>query len=554
MLVPPRLLCKGALVAVFILTTNAYAQSGDGTRLGANSGDNAFGGQHTSGVIARVGIQRLPIGCHSAGKPTDPVPWTSASGSAWCSLASQEPNIDGLMILVNWKTLQPQAYDEPLRSYYIDNAIYSLAHPERQSIHLAILAGVNSPAWFISSSTSPGASFPNSFGSGRCEPSAGGPTQGGTPGKIWNVFSFNGRPLPMPNPFGSNSCLFTALDNVVQKLGQTGDYRRPSTSPYPQPLAPYDDLYYNSAPGKLGFVHTTRPTPTMNKIIGHISVLGPHSYDAESVLCETAADCENVSDNPKNGPNFQLWKSLEADDLSMEAAIEDAQKKAIDIYATRFPSTFWTVDLVERQMPFFSPDGKGCGVKNNPYPPTGPGPRANDASDCLGKLRTNLIAYIEASYPLHGGVQNNSLGANPESRATHPVWRQTALAGQGPPLNPVKLFVGLQVDAPRTFYPIGNSRTFEALRNADQTAVNLAKQMLPRYSKVDFIEFYDVDIANNFSVPLVNGSRSMRSRNVDKSASAINDDPNGESSGGFMYVPLMDAHLSLRGTSQKPPK
>ncbi|SPE26825.1 hypothetical protein SBA3_1310011 [Candidatus Sulfopaludibacter sp. SbA3] len=46
-----------------------------------------------------------------------------------CSIATQETNIDGLVVLVNWKTLQPDAYDEPLSSYYIDNAIYSMAHP-----------------------------------------------------------------------------------------------------------------------------------------------------------------------------------------------------------------------------------------------------------------------------------------------------------------------------------------------------------------------------------------------------------------------------------------
>jgi len=47
-----------------------------------------------------------------------------------------------------------------------------------------------------------------------------------------------------------------------------------------------------------------------------------------------------------------------ADDLPMEAAIESAQKQFIDIYAKHYPSTDWTADMVERQMPFFSPDHK----------------------------------------------------------------------------------------------------------------------------------------------------------------------------------------------------
>jgi hypothetical protein len=149
----------------------------------------------------------------------------------------------------------------------------------------------------------------------------------------------------------------------------------------------------------------------MNKMIGHVSVLGPHSYDGESVLCHEEAGCQNLTDNPNNGYNYNLWRSLISNDLSMEAAIEDAQKQTSDIYAKHSPSTNWTVDLVERQMPFFSPDRKGCALPSNPYPPTGPGKDANDGSDCFGKLRTNLIAYIQAKYPQHGGGQNNSLGA-----------------------------------------------------------------------------------------------------------------------------------------------
>jgi hypothetical protein len=531
---------RTAVVAALLLPTGAQAQTRDGEVAHASGRDidPAQRGQHTSGVIARVGIEQLPVGCISAGKATGPAAWANAAGDAKCSIASQQDNVDGLMIIVRWSTLQPGEFDDPLRSYYIDNAIYSLAHPERQSIHLAVLAGTNSPNWLMSG---PGRAFQDKFGAGTCDPTGSGrPPSIGAPGKIWSAFSFKGKSEPMPNPFGSNSCLFTALDNLVEKLGQTGAYDRPSTPLYPKPLAPYDDLYYDAAPDRPGFVHTTRPTATMNKIVGHVSALGPHSYDAESVLCETERDCDSA------GPNYKLWTSLQPDDSAMEAAIEDAQKKAIDIYAKYFPSTYWTVDLVQRQMPFFSPTG--CKVTVGLYRPTAPGPggHANDASDCLGKLRTNLISYIQASYPQHGGIQNNSLSPKSGELASHPVWQQTALAAQAPPFNPVKLFAGLQVTAPQTFYPPGE-KTFQQLQGSDQMAVNLAKHMVEGYSGVDFIEFYDVEIANNFSVPTVKGQCTERSHYVNSPPSAINDAANGLTFGGFMHVPLTDAHRSLRG-------
>ena len=43
---------------------------------------------------------------------------------------------------------------------------------------------------------------------------------------------------------------------------------------------------------------------------------------------------------------------------------------------------------------------------------------------------------------------------------------------------------------------------------------------------------------------------SLPSATVNKPISALNDDPNGITSGGFMYVPLTDAHLSLRRNTQ----
>jgi hypothetical protein len=490
--------------------------------------------QRTSGVIARVGIEDYPVGCNSStGIATDQHPWTNGS-SSHCSIASQQENVDGLMILIQWSTLQPDRYGEPLSSYYIDNAIYSLAHPERQHIHLAVLAGTHSPVWLTS--TDSRASFPDRYAGGICKPSAGGPSPQGAPGTVWNTFYFTGLISPlksMPNPFGTNSCLFTALDDLVYKLGRSGQYNYPRTStPYPRPLAPYDNLYYDAAPGRTGFVHTNTPTATMNKIIGHVSALGPHSYDGESVLCHVEADCESISYNTSNGYNFGLWQSLYDDDFSMEGAIESAQKRTIDIYAVNFPTTFWTVDLVERQMPFFQPDGMGCRVVPNAYPPTGPGPGASDASDCFGKLRTNIINYIQAYYPSRGGVQNNSLG-RPGDMAQHPVWMQTALAAQDPPLNPVRLFVGLQVGAPEGFYQ-GDS-TFAEFEADAQTAVNRAKQMVTNYRPVNFIEFYDVDITNSNPV------------NIPPPSSPINDAPDGVASGGYLYVPLTDAHQNLPG-------
>jgi hypothetical protein len=198
-------------------------------------------GQHTHGVLSRVGIEQYPVGCNGPGTATDPQPWTNSTGERRCSTASREDNIDGLVVLVNWRTLQPKSYDDPLKSYYIDNAIYSLAHPERQSIRLGILTGTRSPDWLITTNF-PTVIFPDAFGPGHCNPSSGGPIVAGGPGLIWSKFSLNGNVLAMPNPFGSNTCFLTALDNVVRKLGQTGDYDYPVTN-YQQPLAPYDDLY-----------------------------------------------------------------------------------------------------------------------------------------------------------------------------------------------------------------------------------------------------------------------------------------------------------------------
>jgi hypothetical protein len=484
--------------------------------------------RRTSGVIARVGIEDYPVGCSGTGTATDQQPWTDSSRRGHrCSIASQQDNVDGLMILVQWKTLQPHAYNEPLDTYYIDNAIYSLAHPERQHIHLAVLAGTHSPGWLITAA--PSAPFPDRFAGGMCNPSAGGPPSSSVPGKIWNNFYFsNLSPAmkPMPNPFGSNSCLFTALDDLVYKLGRGGPYDYLPVPPYAQSLAPYDNLYFDSAPGRMGFVHSYAPTPSMNKVIGHVSALGPHSYDGESVLCHAEVDCETSSTT-----NFALWQSLQADDFSMEAAIESAQKKTIDIYAQHFPNTFWTVDLVERQMPLFQADGKGCKVPLNQYPPVAGGA---DASDCFGKLRTNLIDYIQAYYPRRGGVQNNSLG-RPGGVAQHPVWTQTALAGQLPPLNPVRLLVGLQAGQPDGFY-LGDA-SFADFESDAQQPVDRAKQMVQNYRPVDFIEFYDVDIAGT--------------NTVNKSPSAINDARDGIMSGGYLYVPLTDAHESLPGTGAR---
>ncbi len=525
------------LLAALLFTTNARSQDSD-----PRDRDDIHWGQHTAGVLSRVGIEQYPVGCSGPGGPADPKPWSNAAGERSCSKATEEDNVDGLVVLVNWRTLQPDYYDEPLKSYYIDNIIYSMVHPERQSIRLGVLTGIRSPDW-LETNSFPSVIFPDAFGPGMCDPSAGGPSMAGAPGAIWNTWSIGGNPHSMPNPFGSNTCFLTALDNVVRKLGQTGDYFYPVTPPYPQPLAPYDDLYYDSAPGREGFVHTNAPTRTMNKIIGHVSVLGPSSYDDESVLCQLETECENTA---ANAPNVNLWQSLEPDDFSMEAAIEDAQKKAIDIYARHFPATYWTVDLTERQMPFFTADG--CRVSDNPYPPTSKAIDAADSSDCFGKLRTDLIDYIEARYFWHGGVQNNSLSADPTQLANHPVWKQTALAAQGPPLNPVKLFAGFEVGQPADFYKSGDL-LFKDFEADDQGAVNLAKQMLPCYRQVDFIEFYDVDIANDFALAPIDGSTPATLIQVNKPISALNDDPNGVTSGGFMHVPLTDAHFSLRANN-----
>ncbi len=152
----------------------------------------------------------------------------------------------------------------------------------------------------------------------------------------------------------------------------------------------------------------------------------------------------------------------------------------------------------------------------------------------LGNCGRNLISYIQTYYPSRGGVQNNSLG-RPGGVAQHPVWTQTALAAQLPPLNLVRVFVGLQVGQPDGFY-MGDA-SFADFESDDQIAVDRAKQMAQNFRPVDFIEFYDVDITGT--------------NEVDKTPSAINDAPDGITSGGYMYVPLADAHESLPGTGDR---
>ena len=65
--------------------------------------------------------------------------------------------------------------------------------------------------------------------------------------------------------------------------------------------------------------------------------------------------------------------------------------------------------------------------------------------------------------------------------------------------------------------------------------VNRAKQMVTNYRPVNFIEFYDVDITNSNPV------------NIPPPSSPINDAPDGVASGGYLYVPLTDAHQNLPG-------
>ena len=166
--------------------------------------DDVHWGQHTAGVLSRVGIEQYPVGCNGPGSPTDPKPWANAGGDRRCSKDTEEQNVDGLVVLVNWRDLQPDTFNEPLKSYYIDNAIYSMAHPERQSIRLGVLTGIRSPDWLTTTSY-PGVTFPDAFGAGMCHPSAGGPTKSGSPGTIWNTWSLAGNPHSMPNPFGSNT-------------------------------------------------------------------------------------------------------------------------------------------------------------------------------------------------------------------------------------------------------------------------------------------------------------------------------------------------------------
>jgi hypothetical protein len=113
-----------------------------------------------------------------------------------------------------------------------------------------------------------------------------------------------------------------------------------------------------------------------------------------------------------------------------------------------------------------------------------------------------------------------------------------------PPLNPVKLFAGFEVGQPGSFYRPGDV-LFDDFQADDQAAVNLAKHMLVCYRQVDFIEFYDVDIANNFALAPIDGSTPSVFVQVNKPITALNDDPYGITSGGFMHAPLSDAHFSL---------
>jgi len=103
-----------------------------------------------------------------------------------------------------------------------------------------------------------------------------------------------------------------------------------------------------------------------------------------------------------------------------------------------------------------------------------------------------------------GDVQNNSPGA---------------LAAQPPPLNPFKLFSGFEVGQPNSFYLSGDT-TFQQFQNDAQTAVNAAKYLLNGYVPVSFIEFYDADIASNFTFPALDGTMSPGSLHVNQPVSA----------------------------------
>jgi hypothetical protein len=116
----------------------------------------------------------------------------------------------------------------------------------------------------------------------------------------------------------------------------------------------------------------------------------------------------------------------------------------------------------------------------------------------------------------------------------------------------VKLFTGFEVGQPASFYN-SSDILFQDFEADDQSAVNLAKQMVTCYGPVDFIEFYDVDIANDFVLAPIDGSIPPIQVHVNKPHTALNDDPNGVTSGGFMYVPLSDAHFSLGDDSWSNP-
>jgi hypothetical protein len=105
-------LVGATLLAGLLFTTNARCQDPV-----SHDRDEIHWGQHTAGVLSRVGIEQYPVGCNGPGSPADPKPWANAAGDRRCSKATEEANVDGLVVLVNWRTLEPDFYGEPLKSY-----------------------------------------------------------------------------------------------------------------------------------------------------------------------------------------------------------------------------------------------------------------------------------------------------------------------------------------------------------------------------------------------------------------------------------------------------
>jgi hypothetical protein len=93
--------------------------------------------------------------------------------------------------------------------------------------------------------------------------------------------------------------------------------------------------------------------------------------------------------------------------------------------------------------------------------------------------------------------------------------------------------VGLQVGQPADFYP-SSASTGGQFQQSDQQAVNWAKQMLPGFRPVNFMEFYDAEIASSFAP-------TIPPMQLNTPPSVLNDDV-----GGYMQVPLTDAHENLR--------